>query len=71
MSLPVREVWIEIYGRTLSALQRPSLPVREVWIEIEGATLMQIDITSLPVREVWIEMCVKDKIRKKCLCHFP
>ena len=33
-SLPVREVWIEIYISFPERVTAPSLPVREVWIEI-------------------------------------
>ena len=34
MSLPVREVWIEIRPRHCHSRFVKSLPVREVWIEI-------------------------------------
>ena len=34
MSLPVREVWIEMPLQSKFRVTRESLPVREVWIEI-------------------------------------
>ncbi len=34
MSLPVREVWIEIFVYIFLEGRKVSLPVREVWIEI-------------------------------------
>ena len=34
MSLPVREVWIEIRLASVNDTYTLSLPVREVWIEI-------------------------------------
>ncbi len=55
MSLPVREVWIEICFHFPTDVL--SLPVREVWIEISDTMADTTkDRMSLPVREVWIEM---------------
>ena len=58
LSLPVREVWIEISKRSRTRdAPTPSLPVREVWIEITYApALNEMGMSSLPVREVWIEI---------------
>ena len=57
MSLPVREVWIEIIRERLrQCCASPSLPVREVWIEISATVASEIGYSSLPVREVWIEI---------------
>ena len=57
MSLPVREVWIEMFMSIFTAYLQKSLPVREVWIEIGDYHDMQKNAEmSLPVREVWIEI---------------
>ena len=56
MSLPVREVWIEIITAVCTFYFAPSLPVREVWIEILSRLRMIWGRQSLPVREVWIEI---------------
>ena len=59
MSLPVREVWIEISSVTQTPLATWSLPVREVWIEIKPYYHTWENLSqSLPVREVWIEIHV-------------
>ncbi len=63
MSLPVREVWIEMTLRSRSGQQSQSLPVREVWIEIPCLLSSCRILLSLPVREVWIEIyCGADYI---------
>ncbi len=56
LSLPVREVWIEIADRHDRRLNLQSLPVREVWIEILSSSRKLQSSKSLPVREVWIEI---------------
>ena len=57
LSLPVREVWIEILDWLLKWQKIQSLPVREVWIEIFYCSQAQKSLQkSLPVREVWIEI---------------
>ena len=56
LSLPVREVWIEILDWLLKWQKIQSLPVREVWIEIKVVLVENANTMSLPVREVWIEM---------------
>ena len=58
LSLPVREVWIEIVRYYDAYGNYTSLPVREVWIEILRSLDFSFSILpSLPVREVWIEIC--------------
>ena len=60
MSLPTREVWIEICSckRAVRDLS-PSLPTREVWIEIFAlSSCTCASNKSLPTREVWIEISI-------------
>ena len=44
LSLPVREVWIEIPEELERMLAKWSLPVREVWIEIENVSDAQVNL---------------------------
>ena len=66
VSLPVREVWIEIpFTLSFFGLPSSSLPVREVWIEILICPECGQVRPSLPVREVWIEIAWLDDSTKR------
>ncbi len=71
LSLPVREVWIEIVTRAFNMSISESLPVREVWIEIKRYVNQKSATQSLPVREVWIEMEDDIELSIVHFCHFP
>ena len=71
LSLPVREVWIEIVHFATSSRTAKSLPVREVWIEISTHAEIAVScvVTSREGSVDWNPYVLHCQF--KCSRHFP